>query len=202
MHATFSLKGKLNNWFAHWRKCWAMLSAPIGWLGCETYYVNNAWNAATGSTPSVNQIESWSTPQQSRIIRGALSVLMGTKSFEEKVNEASAHTRKCMPAVAERMKRRTDGKRREHEVWDQVLLSIWSCSWCCQVQAEFCRTFRSEHAELHSWFHVSLLRSFCNGGRVDSALPPIVAVDDEIGHFIKEIISRRVLANDSPKHLV
>ena len=84
--------------------------------------VNNAWNAATGSTPSfLNHSSHPLNPVSSEMY----SVLPGARSFEERANEAIARARNCIQAAAERMNRNADAKRREIqlEVGDPVLLS-------------------------------------------------------------------------------
>ena len=46
-------------------------------------------------------------------------------------------------------------------------------------------------SKLHPWFHVSLLRPYSDGGRVDFVPPPAVIVDDEIEYFVEKIISQK-----------
>ena len=62
-------------------------------LPCCEFAVNNAWNAATGSTPFfLNQGSHPRSPVSSEVY----CVLPGAKSFEERVNEAIAQARNCM----------------------------------------------------------------------------------------------------------
>ena len=88
---------------------------------CE-FAVNNAWNAATGSTPF---FLNFGAHPRSPVSTEVYCSLPGAKAFEERVNDAIARARNCMQSAAERMKRNADEKQREvHlKVGDKVLLS-------------------------------------------------------------------------------
>ena len=57
-------------------------------------------------------------------------------------------------------------------------------------------------SKLHPWFHVSLLKSYHDGDRVDLVPPPHIILDDEIEYQIERIISHRDLSNSKTKYLV
>ena len=182
--------------------------------------VNNAWNAATGSTPSfLNHGSHPLNPVSSEVY----CVLPGARSFEERVNEAIARARNCRQAAAERMNRNADAKRREIqlEIGDPVLLSTGHLELAVAGATRFKPRFVGPIQVItkngavtyklklpgtmdkrHPGIPVSLSRPYNDGGRVHLVPPPAVVVDDEFEYFVQKIISHSDLANDRTEYLV
>lgn len=79
-------------------------------LPCCEFAVNNAWNAATASTPFF--LNCGAHPR-SPVSTDVYCSLPRAKAFEERRNDAIARARNCMQSAAERMKGIADEKRRE-----------------------------------------------------------------------------------------
>lgn len=189
-------------------------------LPCCEFAVNNAWNAATGNTPFfLNHGDHPRSPVSSDVYCN----LPGAKSFEERVNEAIARARNCMAAAAERMKKNADEKRRElhFEVGDKVLLSTKNLKLALvgtpKMKAKFVGPFEilqrigtvayklklpESMSRLHPCFHVSLLKQYHDGGRVDLVPPPALTVDGELEYFIEKVVTHRDLPNNRSEYLV
>ena len=188
-------------------------------LPCCEFAVNNAWNAATGSTPF---FLNFGAHPRSPVSTDVYCSLPGAKAFEERVNDAIARARNCMQSAAERMKKNADEKRREvHlKVGDKVLLSTRHLKLAVAGTAKFKPRFVGPFevimkngtvayklklpdtmSKLHPWIHVSLLKSY-HDGRVDLVPPPHIILDDEIEYQVERIISHRDLSDNKTEYLV
>ena len=186
-------------------------------LPCCEFAVNNAWNAATGSTPFfLNHGDHPRSPVSADIV----CRLPAARAFGERVNEAIARARNCLSAARARMKDSADVKRRdlEFQVNDKVLLSTKNLKLAVagspKFKAKYVGPFEISDkvgkvayklklpealSKLHPVFHVSLLKQWFEKDNQEDVVPTPILVDGETEYFIDKVISHHDVVKGNKK---
>ena len=159
-------------------------------LACCEFAVNNAWNAATGSTPFFLK---FGEHPRSPVDMDVSSDVPAVTEHADKIGDALRAAKERPKVAQDRMKAAADGKRREEsfQVGDMVLLKTTHInlarSGTKRLYPLFIGPFKvvekvnevayrldlpMELKKVHPTFHVSLYRRYKDGGRSALTKPP------------------------------
>ena len=189
-------------------------------LPCCEFAVNNAWNAATGSTPF---FLNFGEHPRSPVDMDVSSDVPAVMEYADKIGDALRAAKERLKVAQDRMKAVADGKRRDEsfQVGDMVLLKTTHINLAKlgtkKLYPLFIGPFKivdkinevaykldlpMELKKVHPTFHVSLLRRYKDDGLSALTKPPPLMVEGNEEYEVERILTHKDLRNGTRQYLV
>ena len=192
-------------------------------LPCCEFAVNNAWNAATGSTPF---FLNFGEHPRSHVDMDVSSDVPAVMEYADKIGNALRAAKERLKVAQDRMKAVADGKRRDEsfQVGDMVLLKTYKTTHINLArlgtkklyplsigpfkvvekinEVAYKLDLPMELKKVHPTFHVSLLRRYKDGGRSALTKPPPLLVEGNAEYEVERILTHKDLRNGTRQYLV
>jgi hypothetical protein len=173
------------------------------------FAINNAWQESIQNSPFF--LNHGRHPRSPFTVRLKGNV-PAAQDFVASMNNAIRRAKECLRLAQQRMKRKADPRRRDitFMIGQQVLLNaknitLLGATASDKLMPRFIGPFKitervnevayeldlPKYLEIHPVFHVSLLKPYYDGGRIQPPPPPVNVKEGQLGYAVSSIVSHK-----------